>query len=66
MARAPLPNELTIDPGHCGQPMRYRGGGIKWAGVVETTTGRWSCDNCGVRIEVVCTDFSPLPTGSEV
>jgi hypothetical protein len=53
MARAPLPEELEgIEPAHHGQLMKYKSGRLTWEGDYCIMTGRWICDECGLRVEV--------------
>lgn len=61
MADPLLPDGLALTVEHCGQPLTWRGSGVRWVGIEEHAERRMRCDTCGLRVVILTTDLDPLP-----
>jgi DNA-directed RNA polymerase subunit RPC12/RpoP len=64
MADALLPEDLVLVAEHCGQPLTWRGSGVRWKGIEVHSERRLRCDTCGLRVVILVTDLDPLPKNS--
>ena len=54
------PDGFTVRPTHDGEPMAYKGTGLKWDGDYEVHVLRFSCD-CGFTCEVTTREMDGGP-----